>query len=220
MLSRVQSLDQLYILEYLPTEKLYASVKALDAVDMMETKSMNKNPTSWFKLLPNSFKVASLNCRSLQKHIDDIRSDPMILQAKVICLSETWVKETDDGDQYRIDGYELHLNSAGPGKGLAIFFKGDGSVSEVIVKDNQLQISKISDALFDVIAVYRSNQGSQERFVEAVRCSMSHSKPTLVVGDINLCAVSDNDSVASTGLRQLGFSQMVTRSTHIKGEHY
>ena len=93
-------------------------------------------------------------------------------------------------------------------------------MTEVIVKDNQLQISKISDAIFDVIVVYRSSQGSQEKLVEAVRLSMSHSKPTLVVGDINLCSVSDNDSIASRGFRQLGFAQMVTRSTHIKGELY
>ena len=220
MLSRVQSIDQLYILEYLPTEKLYASIKALHAVEMMEIKSINKNPTPWFKLQPSSFKVASLNCRSLRKHIQDIRGDPMLLKANIICLSETWISEAEDVDQYHIDGYQLHLNSVGKGKGLAIYFKGiSHAVSEVILKEDKLQISKIIGEVFDVITIYRSNQGNQDTLVNAVKCSMSFDKPNLVVGDINLCAVSDKESVASRGLRQLGFTQMVTRSTHIKGDN-
>ena len=48
MLSRVQCLDQLYILEYLPTEKLYPSIKALEEVDKMEKRSINENPTAWY----------------------------------------------------------------------------------------------------------------------------------------------------------------------------
>ena len=145
----------------------------------------------------------------------------MLLKANIICLSETWISKAEDVDKYHIDGYQLHLNSVGKGKGLAIYFKGiSHAVSEVILKEDKLQISKIIGEVFDVITIYRSNQGNQDTLVNAVKCSMSFDKPNLVVGDINLCAVSDNESVASRGLRQLGFTQMVTRSTHIKGEHY
>ena len=112
------------------------------------------------------------------------------------------------------------MNSVGSGKGLAIYFKGKESLAEVIVNDDKLQISKVTCPQIDVIAVYRTSQGSQERLVEAVRSSTNQTKPTLVVGDFNLCAVADNNSIVSKTLRQLGFSQIVTRATHIKGETF
>ena len=220
MLSRIQSLDQLYILEDLPVNKLYASKKALDENEKMKKRSMNSNPTPWFNHEPSSFKIASLNCRSLNKHFDDVRNDPMVLEADVICLSETWLSHLENGHQFKIDGYNVHLNSVGSGKGLAIYFKGKESVAEVLVNDDKLQISKVTCPQIDVIAVYRTSQGSQERLVEAVRSSTNQTKPTLVVGDFNLCAVADNNSIVSKTLRQLGFSQIVTRATHIKGETF
>ena len=215
MLSRVQSLEQLFIIEYMPAEKLYASQKALDELKRMEQVSYNNNPTPWFRLGPDSFKVSSLNCRSIRKHIEDLRQDPMINKADVICFSETWLTEEDSGLDLNIGEFQFHFNSVGPGKGLAICFKERRCEVEIIVKDMNLQISKLTHPHFDVIAVYRSTEGCQQKLVEAVR--PHQTKPTIVMGDFNLCSIEDNNCVMSKGMHRLGYSQLVTRSTHIRG---
>ena len=220
MLSRVQCLDQLVIIDSLPLEKLYASQKALDEVKRMELVSFNKNPSPWFCVDQNLFKIASLNCRSLRKHIKDIECDPTIMKADVVCLLETWLCEGEDDNQYNIQGFKLDLNSIGSGKGLAIFFKEKRCHTNVLIKEDNLQMSKLSHPQFDVIAIYRSRDGSQETLIEAVKNNTSQTKITIVMGDFNLCAVEDHNSVMSQGMLQLGYSQLVTRATHIGGTQF
>ena len=47
MLSRIKELDQLYILEELPENKIYPIQKALEEIRRLETVSINNNPTIW-----------------------------------------------------------------------------------------------------------------------------------------------------------------------------
>merc|ERR1711888_61771 len=47
MASRVQELDQLYILEELPENKIYANQTALAEIDRLLQVSKNSNPTKW-----------------------------------------------------------------------------------------------------------------------------------------------------------------------------
>ena len=49
MLSRVESLDQLYILGRLPENKLYSYRKALAELEDMIERSINRNPIPWDK---------------------------------------------------------------------------------------------------------------------------------------------------------------------------
>ena len=79
ILSRVETIEQLFIAESLPQNKFYASPKALEELKRLEAVSINKNPPAWEQSFPWSMKITSLNCRSLSLHIDDIRSDPIIV---------------------------------------------------------------------------------------------------------------------------------------------
>ena len=47
MLTRVQELDQLYILEELPEDKIYASLAAQNEIERLTQVSINKNPGVW-----------------------------------------------------------------------------------------------------------------------------------------------------------------------------
>ena len=134
-----------------------------------------------------------------------------------VCLTETWLCEADWGGRFDIDGYGLHLNNFGFGKGLGVFFKDRDCSTKILVKENKLQISKLSQSQFDVIAVYRSKEGSQEQIIETVQNNTSQTKPTIVMGDFNLCAIEDQNCVMSQGMLKLGFSQLVTKATHIGG---
>ena len=47
MLSRVQEIEQLYILEELVPEKIYANHAALEEIERLVSVSKNKNPAAW-----------------------------------------------------------------------------------------------------------------------------------------------------------------------------
>ena len=49
MLSRVQELNQIYILNKFNPKKLYPSQKALRELERMDRMSINKNPCPWMK---------------------------------------------------------------------------------------------------------------------------------------------------------------------------
>ena len=44
-------------------------------------------------------KVCSFNTRSLQKHMEDVRSDPVLMQSHINCLQETWLKVGEEEDK-------------------------------------------------------------------------------------------------------------------------
>ena len=65
MLSRVQELRQVFILNKFDPKKLYPSHRV----------SINENPDPWSKETDNTLKIASLNCAGLKVHFRDIQAD-------------------------------------------------------------------------------------------------------------------------------------------------
>ena len=55
MMSRVQCLEQLFILENFPTKKIYASIKAINEVERMENISVNRHNLDSFCLYVFSY---------------------------------------------------------------------------------------------------------------------------------------------------------------------
>ena len=68
MLSRVQRLQQVYILKSLDNSKIRTSNIGLQELERLDKISMNKNPTPWHKPTENTIKVATLNCAGLNAH--------------------------------------------------------------------------------------------------------------------------------------------------------
>ena len=73
MASRVQELNQLYILEELPEEKIYASAAALTEIERLIQVSVNNNPSKWEnKENGSTTKISFLNCRSMKNKFHNI----------------------------------------------------------------------------------------------------------------------------------------------------
>ena len=68
MLSRVQQLDQIHILNSLDESKIKVSQTALKELHRLKEVSLNENPTPWIKQDQESVKIASLNCAGLKAH--------------------------------------------------------------------------------------------------------------------------------------------------------
>ena len=125
MLSRVQELEQLYILEQIPEDKIYANHRALAEIDRLLQVSVNQNRSDWDKEDEISkIKISFLNCRSMKNKFEHIRADKCLLKSDVIILTETWLEQTQTvNDQYKLDDYEENLNNMGRGRGIASYFK-------------------------------------------------------------------------------------------------
>ena len=160
-------------------------------------------------------RLSSMNIRSLHKHIQDVREDALLMKSDMICLQETWL-EAEDKTDYDVNGYELHLNSQGRGKGLAIYFK-EGLFEHVKdVKKPNLQISKMSAEQIDVIVVYRSKDESYMSVKSEIETLLNLNKTTILIGDLNYCHKSDKNEL-SEYFKNEKFTQQVTDATHIKG---
>ena len=86
MLSRIQELEQLYILKELPENKIYPIQKGMKEIrrSFHQQQSFIMGQT-----LSNVTKIGFLNTRSLVNKFDNITSDLSLQQSYVIILAET-----------------------------------------------------------------------------------------------------------------------------------
>ena len=217
MLSRVQSLDQLTIVNALDPAKITVNEKVLAEAARMWKISVNKNPCQWMDQATEGLKICSLNALSLRKHMEDVRSDPVLLKSDVLALQETWLEIAEEEDsRYQLEGYQAHFTSQGRGKGVAVFVKEGLKIESVHnFAEPNLQLSKIVLKEIDVINIYRSQDEPLFRAAHHLRNFLTPEKNTLIIGDVNICATKTN--ALGNYLEGEGFHQLVTVPTHIKG---
>ena len=217
MLSRVCSMQQLHIIDKFDPEKISMHDGVRVEAARMAKVSLNSNPCEWMDPAKVGLRVCSLNCRSLRKHIGDVRTDPVLLQGDVICLQETWLEdgEGERGD-YQLEGYQAFFASVGPGKGLAVFIKEGLRILEVHkLIDANIQLTKISIKGVEIINIYRSQDEPLPSAAHHLRNFIDLQNDTLIIGDVNVCATKANP--LRNFLEEEGFDQLVTMPTHIKG---
>ena len=91
MLSRVQSLEQLYILKELPKDKLYADQKAMAEINRLEEISINKNPSPWNTDGQSGIKIVFFNVQSMKNKFRMIATDQHLLKGDILLMSENMV---------------------------------------------------------------------------------------------------------------------------------
>ena len=90
-------------------------------------------------------RVCCLNVRSLRKHIEDVRSDPVLQQADILFVQETWLTAAENRQGvYQLEGYRSAFASQGAGKGVGLYVR-EGSPDGTIYMDAHphMQIIKI-----------------------------------------------------------------------------
>ena len=186
MLSRSESLDQLYILDDLFFTKWKVSSDALKEIEKMETSAINLKS----KFEPNTLNLLSLNIRSLRANFDYFSKIHDITSFDVICLQETWL-EREQNNEFSINGFNHHLYNAVPyrGIGIATFYKNQFNL-ECFVSYSKFQITKIVSNIFDILNIYYKNKNEQE-FVSILQNIVTSSKPTIICGDFNINYLQD-----------------------------
>ena len=217
MLSRVQSIEQLFILCSLPKDKIYADAKALEELDRLNKISKNNNPPLWEKNDKSLLKVFSLNCQSLQGKMCHIQEDTILTRSDIVCLSETWLLSDEVHENIQLEGFTLKANGVGRGKGLVTYFKQNIFQHCKDIKEQYFQISKLTSESLDVISIYRSKEGKVDKVLKEINDMINWDKTTLICGDLNICYISDRSHNLILALEDLGFKQLVQEATHIKG---
>ena len=216
MLSRCQSLEQLYIVNSLDPAKITVNEKVIEETLRMHKVSLNMNPCNWMNPETRGLKVCSFNTRSLRKHMEDIRNDPVLMESDVLFVQETWLETSEEEEErYQLEGYRAHFASQGRGKGIAAYVKNGVRGSRSIFVQPNFQLVMVDTAKLAIIAIYRSNDEPLSQVIHHLRQRIDPSKNTLIVGDLNICATKNN--IMGNYLQQEGFRQLVTLPTHICG---
>ena len=219
MLSRVETLSQLFIIDSLPENKFYASPKALTELERLQEVSINKKPPSWEQSHDWSLKILSLNCHSLADKIEDLRHDKTILMGDIICLTETWLRSDSLVDGLEIPGFDLHLNSIGIGRGISTYCKPSQGSLQANIKKQRVQITKMCTAELDVINIYRSQGADNSEMAKDLDQIIDQTKPTIICGDLNFCYITQRDNLVTTILEGKGFRQLIEEASHLQGGH-
>ena len=184
MLSRVQCLNQLYILESLPDKKMNPFPEAVEELERLVLLDINKPKK--FNIL--HLNIISLNTRSLMAHMKDIQDDKNIMTADIICLQETWLSQFENQTEHiSIQGKEMELNNRGRGKGIATYYPADFTLN-VSISDDRYQITSISSKTLTIINLYRSSNSDDTDFIQSLDQIISNnSKSIIIFGDFNFC---------------------------------
>ena len=217
MLSRVQSIEQIYIVNRLEETKFMTSNSALEELDRLEKISLNRNPTFWKRDLQDChLKIASVNCAGLRAHFEDILTDSKLLNADVILLQETSLNVSSP-EEFKVPDFPINFHiKKGNGKGVSVYSKKECVQKESAVYQD-LQILKIQCQDINIINVYRSSSCSRDLLVDTLENFLVPSQKTLIMGDFNICCRTEKRNRVMESLKQNRFSQLVKESTHIKG---
>ena len=158
MLSRVQRLEQIYILDNFDNKYLKVSENGLKERNRLDSISFNKNPTAWRTVSPRVVHIASLNCAGLNAHYEDILLDVKLLRADVLHLDETSVLQSIEA-KYPIPNFNATFGSVGNGKGIVTYTKKVHMQETIVRPKFQITKTEVTDDL-DSINVYRSSDGS------------------------------------------------------------
>ena len=219
MLSRVQQLSQVYILNKFEESKIRTSKIGLEETERLSSISLNINPSFWKKQMKKAVKIITLNCAGLKEHFKDIETDDTLQMGNIINLIETSL-ETNEEELFTLEGYKVHHITIGKGKGISTYYKANIFKHEDDFIKTDMQISKFSTENLDILAVYRTSKGNSVELLNKLVELISHGNPTVITGDFNICfQVNGNNRMSQGLIKKENFSQLMNEPTHILGRH-
>ena len=151
MLSRIQCLEQLIIVDKLVESKIKTYESAEEELRRLERISMNRNPTPWDSTREGSIKIASLNCAGFFPHLKDLTSDLRLMQGDIVHVVETSITDENTTDHLEFAEHRSNFLSVGLGKGIAALVKRDIEYTRVNTFDLHVKYQKSHSAILLVL---------------------------------------------------------------------
>ena len=160
-----------------------------------------------------------LNCGSLRPQHEHIGEDRMLTISDAICLTETWRWKDEDTARFELEGFTTHHNAAGRGRGVAVYYKRDKFTHSQDIKEDKVQLTKMTGKHFDLIIIYKAPAGTDSVLQNQLEAAINIARPTLVCGDFNMCFIDNRNNRTTQFQTKNGFKQLVHCATHIEGGH-
>ena len=216
MLSRVEDIEQIVIMQDFKDTSVRIDPKALAELKEMNERCINRNPEPW-RDGKEGTRIAALNIMNLRNSHRYLVQDPTLKFADIVCLSETWLNEGEE--DFAMEGYDVAYNSVGAGKGVAAFYKAEVFKVKNDCRLERAQMSMLESHGVDVIVVYRSQGQNLEEIADKVDVWRNPAKLTVVCGDMNVCLKKEARNKLTVELESMGFAQLNEEATHIGGGH-
>ena len=219
MLSRVESIEQLFILEEFNETKIYGNHEAIKELENMNKLSINERPNLWHDSNSRQTRISLLNCGSLRPQHEHIGADRTLTISDVMCLTETWLWNNEEKSRFEMIGFKSHHNCAGKGKGVSVYYKPTSFRHIQDVTEDNIQLTKLLGKDLDVIIVYKAPSGKDAELQRHLHSMIDSNKSVLVLGDFNMCFIEKCTNQTTSFLLQNDFKQIVRQATHIDGGH-
>ena len=229
-LSRVRKLENLYITNF-NEEALSVDGRVIE--EMGRLRNECKVSLSYVPLYSTDgedLKIVLNNARSLHKHFVDVRSEPNVIAADVIGITESRLVASDVDADYHIEGYKMvrldqtrtNTNSRPP-HGLVMYVK-DEQACECI----PLYTSKVQECLLcrlhlttmgdiQIVLLYSSPSCELNDFKNMINAhikpNVNKERPLLIMGDFNFDIFKQNASLLQFMNEMFSCRQLVQKST-------
>ena len=215
-LSRVKNMETLHITEF-NEKKISVSNDVKDEMKRMRSDCPMKLYLPRFvdMCTTNTRTICFHNCRSLQKHIGDVKNDIYQVNVSVLALCETRVYNAQA--KYNIPGFKLHCSDRLTSThGMAVYSKDQGlSVTTAIVQGIDLSVVMMDNlnVLFLYCPPKLATVARLAHVMTQLQANGTFQKQTILMGDFNQNVLGDNASVTRYLTENYNFTQLLNTPT-------
>ena len=105
----------------------------------------------------------------------------------------------------------------GKGKGIATYYRKDKFRHVANIKKTNIQMSKFSSDVLDVVVLYRSQEGNKQEMNQLIKQLENVHIPLLVIGDFNFPYMEEGANSTKQLFTANKYSQLIREPTHIEG---
>lgn len=216
-LSRATRLDQLFMVgkKLLPPKPPDENDKVVQEMSRLRKEALLIPKFCYLRDIPNGcVQIISQNVRSLEKHINSLRNDPVFTSSQFILLQETWHKQSISGESISIQGKKLASRNMLPdqfarGKGTIIYHCENCPVSSHAYVDRgpscPIDVTICTHKDIVLINMYRSDDATEFQLKMMLFKIKNYitSSNVLLCGDFNVNLAESSNPDTKKLLRQL-----------------
>ena len=216
-LGRSKTLSGLFV-KGLTMSKIHVNKKAVqEMLRLRHERQLTWYPPTMNPLHQSHVRLVHLNCRSVRRHMADIQCDLKLTAATVLCLTETHLLPANDTRLSLVDFTMLHQKQ---GHGISVATHHDAvSVQlQALVCDHLEYVSVVVDnnsTSVIVTTVYRPPSSSLTQLLPLLETALLHPSscdtPSVVFGDFNVDASTQQYAILSEFMSARGYCQIVTQ---------
>lgn len=166
----------------------------------------------------NSVIITLLNARSYNKHKDDIKSDRILMESDILCLTETQIPLNSYCDTELGSFNIIPNNSMDRFSSLLIGYQQTAVIFDVLKIPGAMIFKVLKRPFYDtainVLLLYRKNCYSREESLYLIQHFVENETVDILLGDFNINALSGENYFLDY---LTDYKQVVNKPTHISG---